>query len=141
MRSLDSMIVYRLVCDQEHQFEGWFQSSDDYERQLGAGLLQCPACESDRVARLPSAPHVGIGRDASPEEPPREKPVELHKLLSLLQSITEDVGDRFSEEARKMHYREVPARSIRGRASIEAVEQLEQEGIEVLSLNRLSKLH
>jgi hypothetical protein len=90
---------------------------------------------------LPSAPHVGIGRDASLEEPPREKPVELHKLLSLLQSITEDVGDRFSEEARKMHYREVPARSIRGRASIEAVEQLEQEGIEVLSLNRLSKLH
>lgn len=135
------MIVYRLVCDQEHQFEGWFQSGEDYARQSKTGLIQCPACESDRVSRLPSAPHVQTGRAATAVDPTPEEPVNLHRLLRLLQSITEDVGDGFPDEARKIHYREAPARSIRGRASLEAVEELEHEGIEVLSLTDLSKLH
>jgi hypothetical protein len=135
------MIVYRLVCDKEHHFEGWFQSSDDYERQSTTGLIQCPACESDRVSRLPSAPRVQTGRDAHAVDAAGEESVKLHKLLRLLQSITEDVGDGFPDEARKIHYREAPARSIRGHASLDDVEELEHEGIDVLTLTDLSKLH
>jgi hypothetical protein len=70
-----------------------------------------------------------------------EAPIELRKLLSMLQSLTEDVGDRFPEEARKIHYREAPARNIRGRASLQTVGELEEEGIDVLPIPDLSKLH
>lgn len=135
------MIVFRLVCDHEHRFEGWFQSAEDYERQCDAGAVLCPLCESKRVSRLPSAPHVQTARAPAPREAEGEAPIELRKLLSMLQSITEDVGDRFPEEARKIHYRETPARNIRGRASLEAVGELEEEGIDVLPIPDLSKLH
>jgi hypothetical protein len=135
------MIVYRLVCDHEHRFEGWFQSSEDYERQCETGVLLCPMCESKRVSRLPSAPHVQTARAPVPRDDAHEEPIELRKLLRMLQSITEDVGDRFPDEARRIHYREAPSRNIRGRASLEAVGELEEEGIEVLPIPDLSKLH
>lgn len=135
------MIVFRLVCDHEHRFEGWFQSAEDYERQCESGSILCPMCESKRVSRLPSAPHVQTARASIPREEEPETPIELRKLLRMLQSITEDVGDRFAEEARKIHYCEVPARNIRGRASLEAVGELEEEGIDILPIPDLSKLH
>ncbi len=135
------MIVYRLVCDQKHQFEGWFQSIEDYDRQSEEGAILCPMCESLLVSRLPSAPHVQTGREAAPVDARRDEPIEVHKLLRMLQSITEDVGGEFPNEARKIHYREVPARNIRGRASRAAIEALEDEGIDVLSLPDLSILH
>lgn len=135
------MIVFRLVCDQEHRFEGWFQSTEDYERQHEAGAILCPMCESKRVSRLPSAPHVQTARAPILQDSEQEPPIELRKLLRMLQSITEDVGDRFPDEARKIHYREVPARNIRGRATLQAVGELEEEGIDVLPIPDLSKLH
>ena len=135
------MIVFRLVCDHEHRFEGWFQSTEDYERQRNAGAILCPMCESKLVSRLPSAPHVQTARAPAPQDAEQGPPIELRKLLGMLQSITEDVGDRFPDEARKIHYREAPARSIRGRASLEAVGELEEEGIDVLPIPDLSKLH
>ena len=135
------MIVYCLVCDHEHRFEGWFQSNEDYERQRDAGAILCPMCESKRVSRLPSAPHVQTARAPAPCEAAPERPIELRKLLRMLQSITEDVGDRFPDEVRKMHYRESPSRNIRGRASLEAVGELEEEGINVFPIPDLSKLH
>ncbi len=136
------MIVFRLVCDHEHRFEGWFQSGEDYERQCEAGAILCPMCESRRVSsRLPSAPHVQTAHAPVPRSEDAEAPIELRKLLSMLQSITEDVGDRFPDEARKIHYRESPARNIRGRATLEAVGELEEEGIDVLPIPDLSKLH
>jgi hypothetical protein len=135
------MIVFRLVCDHEHRFEGWFQSADDYEQQQDAGAILCPMCESKRVSRLPSAPHVQTGRAPALQDAEPEPPIELRKLLQILQGITEDVGDRFPEEVRKIHYREVPSRSIRGRASREVVGELEEEGISVLPIPDLSKLH
>lgn len=140
-RPTTSMIVYRLVCDQEHRFEGWFQSSEEYNRQQDTGNILCPVCDSKRVSRLPSAPHVQTARDAATREATDEGPVMFQKLLRMLQSITEDVGDRFPDEARKIHYREVPARSIRGRASLQDVGELEEEGIEVLPFPDLSRLH
>jgi hypothetical protein len=134
------MIVFRLVCDHEHRFEGWFQSTEDYERQCDAGEILCPMCESKRVSRLPSAPHVQTVRSPLADGE-AEAPIELRKLLSMLQSLTEDVGDRFPEEARKIHYREAPARNIRGRATLQMVGELEEEGIDVLPIPDLSKLH
>lgn len=135
------MIVYPLVCDQQHKFEGWFQSSEEYDRQCIAGEILCPMCESKHVSRLPSAPHVQTARETAPRSVAREEPIELGKLLRMLQSLTEDVGDRFPDEARKIHYREAPVRSIRGRASLEAVGELEDEGIDVLPIPDLSKFH
>jgi hypothetical protein len=135
-----SMIVYRLVCDHEHRFEGWFQSGDDYERQRDAGAVLCPMCESKEVSRLPSAPHVQTARTPARRNT-QEEPIDLLRLLRMLQSITEDVGDRFPDEARKIHYREAPTRNIRGRASLDAVGELEEEGIDVLPIPDLSKLH
>ncbi|MGZ9005806.1 MAG: DUF1178 family protein [Burkholderiales bacterium] len=135
------MIVFSLVCDHEHRFEGWFQSGEEYERQRDAGAILCPMCESKRVSRLPSAPHVQTARAPTPCEAAPQQPIELRKLLRMLQSITEDVGDRFPDEARKMHYREAPSRNIRGRASLETVGELEKEGINVLPIPDLSKLH
>jgi hypothetical protein len=135
------MIVYPLVCDQQHKFEGWFQSSEEYDRQCTAGEILCPMCESKHVSRLPSAPHVQTAREPAPRSVAREEPIELGKLLRMLQSLTEDVGDRFPDEARKIHYREAPVRSIRGRASLEAVGELEDEGIDVLPIPDLSKFH
>jgi hypothetical protein len=135
------MIVFRLVCDHEHRFEGWFQSSGDYEHQRDAGAILCPTCESKLVSRLPSAPHVQTPRPTAPQDAEQEPPIELRKLLGMLQSLTEDVGDRFPDEARKIHYLEVPARSIRGRASLEDVGALEEEGIDVLLIPDFSKLH
>jgi hypothetical protein len=84
---------------------------------------------------------VQTARETAPRAVAREEPIELGKLLRMLQSLTEDVGDRFPDEARKIHYREAPVRSIRGRASLEAVGELEDEGIDVLPIPDLSKFH
>ncbi len=135
------MIVYRLVCDQEHRFEGWFQSSEEYNRQQDTGNILCPVCDSKCVSRLPSAPHVQTAREAATRDATNDGPALFQKLLGMLQSITEDVGDRFPEEARKIHYREVPARNIRGQASPQDVGELKEEGIEVLPFPDLSRLH
>ncbi|HCY16183.1 MAG: hypothetical protein A2Z93_11865 [Curvibacter sp. GWA2_64_110] len=144
------MKVLNLQCDARHLFEGWFASEDDYAGQLERGLLVCPMCGSKAVAKLPSAPRLNLGA-ARPEEaaqtkPPSEKQdVVLGDAEQALQAAylqlarrivaqTEDVGGRFAEEARKMHYGEVEARGIRGQASREETEALLDEGIAVMPL-------
>lgn len=136
-----SMIVYRLACDREHQFEGWFQSGADYDRQSQDGAILCPVCESVVVSRLPSAPHVQTGRERITDGTVSEEPMKLHELWRMLHAATEDVGDAFPAEARRIHYREAPQRNIRGRASVAAIGELHEEGIAVLTLPDPSKLH
>ncbi len=135
------MIVYRLSCDQDHRFEGWFQSSEDFERQHEVGAVLCPMCDSAFVSRLPSAPHVRSGRETGSSDGDHAASIGLRKLVRLLKSITDDVGEAFPDEARKIHYREAPPRNIRGYATQAAVQDLEDEGIEVLPLPDLPKLH
>jgi hypothetical protein len=138
------MIVYDLACAQEHRFEGWFASADDYAQQRQRALVRCPLCDDDVIERRPSA-NVHVGRASAPmqaqtpaegETPPKPNNVQA-EVLRMMRTMIEqsvDVGAAFPEEARRMHYDEVPARSIRGSASPEETDALRDEGIDVLSL-------
>jgi len=142
------MIIFELACGQGHRFEGWFASAVDFERQSDAELVRCPACDDGNVAIVPSArvrvtrandPASGSEVPATITTPPAvdaamNLPVELlHKLRETIRN-TENVGRRFPEEARKIHYEEVAPRAIRGHASTEEAEALREEGIEFASL-------
>lgn len=132
------MIIFDLTCTHGHRFEGWFASADDFERQTKAVLVRCPVCDDASVVRVPSAKvHVGKATiDAPPmtDEPETEKaaavPDELIRKLREIVRNTENVGRRFPEEARKIHYEEVPARPIRGQATKDDADALREEGIE-----------
>ena len=147
------MIVFDLACAHGHRFEGWFASGDEFARQAGARLVHCPVCDDADVARLPSAKvrtgstHEGAPVAAATSAAPQETqeaqeaqeaiagfPAELVAKLREVIRNTENVGRRFPEEARKIHYEEAPARPIRGQASKEESAALEEEGIEFASL-------
>lgn len=149
------MIRYALVCDRKHDFEVWFGSSADYERQRKRKLVACPACGSSRVEKAIMAPSVSRGKKratmpaqavnepapAAATEPatepvamisPREQEVRarLKELRAQLIKNADNVGKKFPEEARKMHYGEIEHRSIYGEASPEDAKALHEEGIE-----------
>jgi len=142
------MIVFDLACTRGHRFEGWFASGEAFERQQAVGHVRCPVCDDAGVARLPSA-HVAVskgGRDpatapARPSPTPVEAsdataglPAEVVAKLREIVRATENVGPRFPEEARRIHYDEAPARAIRGQASPDEAAALREEGIDFASL-------
>ena len=141
------MIVYDLCCAHGHRFEGWFGSGDEFAQQQGRGLVRCPVCDGVEIERLPSARvSVPKGKPAPvPSAPVVAKtnenegaigglPAEVLAKLREIVRNTENVGSRFPEEARKIHYEEVPARAIRGQASAEEAKALRDEGIDFASL-------
>lgn len=135
------MIIFDLRCAHGHPFEGWFASSEEFARQQDAQLVRCPMCDDARIERLPSARvRVKKGEVAAPEGPaaPQEAiagfPPDLVAKLRDIVRNTEDVGERFPEEARKIHYDEAEKRSIRGKASREEAEALSEEGIDFSQL-------
>ena len=137
-----AMIIFDLTCAHGHRFEGWFASADDFERQAQAVMVRCPVCDDASVVRVPSAKvHVGratvdTGRAAEESGPETVSglPDELIRKLREIVRNTENVGRRFPEEARKIHYEEVPPRPIRGQASKDDAEALREEGIDFASL-------
>jgi hypothetical protein len=135
------MKVFNLRCAHDHRFEGWFASDDDFVSQCERGMVACPLCDDHAITRLPSAPRLNISRQR--DEAPAPSPAEIAQARAQgqwLRSVrhmmrnTEDVGDRFPEEARRIHYGEARERGIRGRASSEDADALREEGIEVVSL-------
>lgn len=135
------MIIFDLICPTGHTFEGWFQSQDSFDEQRANALVSCPHCESSEVRRVPSAIHLAkpTNSPAVAEGVPRISTQSgllsaYQQLVSLIVSNSEDVGKEFAQEARKIHYQEAPVRSIRGEASAEEYEELQDEGIEVLRL-------
>ena len=152
------MKVLDLQCLQGHAFEGWLSSEDDFQTQHARGLLTCPMCGEAEVAKLPSAPRLNLsgatqarGPSQRPEAPgvaPTQGPPStdvaalppqalqsawLHMVRRVMAN-TEDVGQRFAEEARRMHYGEAEARGIRGQATAEQTEELLDDGIAVMPL-------
>ena len=132
------MIVYQLTCGQGHHFEGWFASADACERQATEGLLECPTCADSDIRKLPSAPHVRTsGHAAAPRAETETLTVandaaRRQVLLALRKYIlenTENVGRRFPEVARRIHYEEEQARGIRGQVTPEEAAELNDEGI------------
>ena len=128
------MIVLNLTCGNQHQFEGWFASAEEFVRQSETTLVSCPYCSDANITRLPSGPHVKRAVATA-----TAKPEQLIAAMTELARNSEDVGAQFPEEARKIHYEEVVARSIRGIASASEVKALIEEGIAVLPLPILSK--
>jgi hypothetical protein len=150
------MKVYNLACPLDHHFEGWFASEEDCLAQQDKGMLACPVCDSTDIVRMPSAPH--IGKSASTElTVPKTSPEQVsggvvaltgsdHSQLEAqvqaaflkgmreLMGRSEDVGDSFADEARKIHYKESPERSIRGQTTLDEADALREEGIDVLAM-------
>ena len=143
------MKVLDLQCSSGHVFEGWFGSEADFVDQSQRSLVQCPVCGDPSVVKKLSAPRLSLSglRDAPTRDPAAEptvpgpgaaKPLSspADAFLSAVRKVlaeTTDVGDQFAEEARKMHYGEKEAHSIRGRATVEETHALADEGIEVLA--------
>jgi hypothetical protein len=134
------MIVYDLICTHQHRFEGWFASADDFARQSEATQVRCPICDDAAIERRPSV-NVLIGRAAMPAAERENTPAvqiqaegEALKALRKLIASSDNVGAGFAEEARKIHYEEVPKRSIRGQATREEAAELRDEGIDFMSL-------
>jgi len=135
------MKVLNLRCGQQHAYEGWFASEEDFLSQHERSLVACPLCGDTEAIRLPSAPRLKVSRHAALVEAPREGAGTAVTLQSQwlravrhVMNSTEDVGERFPEEARRIHYGEVEERGIRGRASREDADALREEGIEVMAL-------
>ncbi|MDP1739824.1 DUF1178 family protein [Polaromonas sp.] len=154
------MKVLNLQCSHQHAFEGWFGSEDDFQSQLTRGLVSCPLCGDPVIQKMPSAPRLNFGASAAlpeaastsrevsvpatPRNPPTQQVVasdghsagqaEFLKALRHVLAHTEDVGERFADEARAMHYGDAEHRNIRGQASRSEAMELLEEGIEVMPL-------
>ena len=153
------MIRYTLACDQEHTFESWFQNSAAYDKQAKRGLIACPVCNSAKVEKTIMAPRLAGAKKrghapipaappapeaAAPPQPAPAPPAPVAimspqerefrtKLKELREHLTKNadyVGQKFPEEARKMHYGEIEHRSIFGEASPQEAKDLHEEGIE-----------
>ena len=143
------MIHYALICEKGHAFESWFQDSAAFDKQAKRGLVTCPHCGSAKVAKAIMAPRLASSRKrkvpaeapvpaaAAPEKSPvamispqeQEFRAKLKELREHLTKNADNVGQKFPEEARKMHYGEVEPRSIYGEASPEDAKELAEEGI------------
>jgi hypothetical protein len=130
------MKVLNLRCANGHGFEGWFASDDEFMDQNGRGLIECPLCGDRVVARLPSAPRLNLSGAREPQAEPAAADLHAKWLGAVRQMLanTEDVGERFPEEARRIHYGEAPHRGIRGHATPEERQALGDEGIEVVAI-------
>ena len=131
------MKVLNLRCANGHGFEGWFASDDEFMSQNGSGLIECPLCADRIISRLPTAPRLNL---SGPQEPVPAaepvKPLQAQWVAAVRRMLdnTDDVGERFPEEARRIHYGEIEARGIRGQASADERRALLEEGIEVMAL-------
>jgi hypothetical protein len=131
-----ALIILNLQCDQGHRFEGWFASRVAFDEQAARNEVGCPLCQSLRIVALPAALRV-LRNASAPAAIPKPDAgqaavAQLFQALTALARKAENVGDRFPEEARRIHYEEVAARSIRGQATHEEAMELLDEGIMVL---------
>jgi hypothetical protein len=147
------VIVFNLSCTQHHYFDGWFRSTDEFQRQSSLGMVTCPICGDSEITKALSAPRINTGA-TQPERNATQTSVATtpaHEVIgaSMVPSLqshmlkqfkefvltnTENVGNQFAETARKMHYGEEAHRNIRGRVSIEESLALREEGIDTIGL-------
>lgn len=133
------MKVFNCVCEFGHQFEGWFDSVESLDEQIAQGLVACPYCETTNVKRVPTASYVLASRDKEKTQyTERELEAEVRSRVysaarKLLQG-SENVGERFAQEARAVHQGKAPMRTIHGRCTLNEAEELLDEGINVLPL-------
>ncbi len=131
------MINFSLECEYDHRFDGWFASSDDYEDQRARELVRCPVCDSCVVSKSLMAPKVSTARSKEKislmtvDSARREVQEELKKLREKILESGENVGRKFPEEARKIHYGESEKKHVYGEATQEEVKELVEEGVSI----------
>lgn len=134
------MIVYQLTCATGHGFEGWYASPEAYERQRDSGRVECPVCATRDVRKLPSAPYVHTSAASTPgaapiAAPSDERQVALATLRTFILANTENVGRKFPEVARRIHYGEEAHRGVRGQVTPQEAAELHEEGVPTLSVS------
>lgn len=133
------MISFSIVCENDHDFEAWFRNGDDFDAQRRRKLIGCPACGSTKVEKALMAPAVSTGRRK--EKMALAIGTEQRKAMAKLKELTEKlkqgadyVGDKFADEARKIHFGETEARGIYGEATVDEARSLHEDGVEFLPL-------
>jgi hypothetical protein len=130
------MISFNLRCRKDHEFEGWFRDSASFERDLKKHRIECPVCGDTKLERALSAPNIATSesRAASRHEQARQMRDQLRELRRHVESTAENVGERFPEEARRIHYGESERRAIYGDASPDETKDLLEEGVPIAPL-------
>jgi hypothetical protein len=124
------MILFTLRCASGHQFEAWFRDGDGFEAQHKAGEITCPECGDAQVEKALMAPRIGRSRDKSPPISPAQMRAALTEMRRQVEKNCDYVGERFAEEARRIHYGEADPHGIYGEASRDESQALAEEGIE-----------
>ena len=129
------MIAYDVTCGNGHVFEGWFADSASFEDQKSRELIDCPFCGDTRIERIPST--FAIGNKQKPQQTPVDVPPQLAAIIrmrSYIERNFEDVGEKFADEAVKIHYGEAEKRSIRGTTTQEEEHRLKEEGVSFIKI-------
>lgn len=139
------MVIYDLICDSSHTFEGWFSNAEDFNRQLDAGMINCPFCESELISKKVAAPK--LHRKSNSANPKQEviagngsaqAYTQLQEMLGKVHKFVEknfeDVGNRFAEEALSIHRGEKEEENIRGTATQDELKELAEEGVSAVPL-------
>ena len=133
------MIRFSLHCEQAHDFEGWFRSNDDFDTQKKRGFVECPVCGSNKVDKALMAPAISTGRKREKlalamGEQQRQAMSQLKALSEKMRESADNVGDKFAEEARKIHFGEAEARGIYGQATVDEARSLAEDGVEFMPI-------
>lgn len=136
------MVIYNLICGEDHEFEGWFRSSSEFDRQQLDHLVKCPLCDNADIRRLPTGSHAHAHTDSVSNvlEQAWDESQSLGDFMEVLIEQT-DTGTEVPTEVREIHYRDGSARRPRRRASLEDFHELVEEGIDMLPLGLEPKLH
>lgn len=139
------MIRYALLCEQEHEFDGWFSSSAAFDEQVAASEVACPSCGSVAVRKALMAPSVSGTKKSATINVPSPQAEMAQKMVTMMTALRKHVeencdyvGDKFAETARRIHYEEEPHREIYGEATLEEASALIEEGVEVAPLPGLT---
>lgn len=133
------MIRFALICEHEHEFEGWFRSNDDFDTQKRRGFVDCPSCGSHKVQKALMAPAVSTARKQETialamGEAQKQALAQLKAMAEKVRENADYVGDKFAEEARKIHFGEIDPRGIYGEATLDEAKSLAEDGVEFMPI-------
>lgn len=133
------MIRFSLCCENEHEFDGWFASGADFDTQKKRGLVSCPICGSARVEKALMAPALASSRGGervslAVGEEQRKALAKLKEMADKVRENADYVGDKFADEARKIHFGETGAREIYGEATRQEAKELIEDGVSFMPL-------
>lgn len=133
------MIRFSLECDNAHTFEGWFRSNEDFDTQAKHGFVECPSCGSHAVEKALMAPAVSTGRSREKValtmgDAQKAAMAQLKAMAEKIRGNADNVGDKFAEEARKIHFGETDPRGIYGQATLEEAKSLVEDGVDFMPI-------